>query len=340
MKIITIGGATLDVFIKSKAFKVVESDKFLTGKAECLTLGSKNEADEIFVDTGGGATNAAVTFANLGIDCSALVRVGDDLFGREVERVLGEKNVGLELLQKDKKLNTAYSTLLLLGTGERSVLVYRGASNALEFPRRFPFLSKERSRVADWFYITSVGGNLKLLGEIMSYAKKNKIKAMYNPGGGEIKQGFQKLKKYLAGLEVFMVNREEAAILCGTDYKNMNMMIEKMGDLAPYVVITDGPAGAFAIHNGNLYFAASLGTKPVNTTGAGDAFGSGFCAGLALSAQGGSALGEKNDLDYALRLAILNSDGVIRKTGAKNGLLAKLPSAKELKKIKIKKESL
>ncbi|MFH1193752.1 MAG: carbohydrate kinase family protein [bacterium] len=337
MKIITIGGATLDVFIKSKAFKVIESDRFLTGKAECLTLGSKNEADEIFVDTGGGATNAAVTFANLGIDCSALVRVGDDLFGREVARVLGEKNVGLELLQKDKKLNTAYSTLLLLGTGERSVLVYRGASNALEFPRSFspstspsPSLSKEGSRVADWFYITSVGGNLKLLGEITAYAKKNKIKAMYNPGGGEIKQGFQKLKKHLTGLEVFMVNREEAATLCGTDYNNINVMIKKMSGLAPYVVITDGPAGAFAIHNGSLYFAPGLGTKPVNTTGAGDAFGSGFCAGLAL----------KNDLDYALRLAILNSDGVIRKTGAKNGLLTKLPSEKELKKVRIKKELL
>lgn len=322
MKIITIGGATLDVFIKSKAFKVIESDKFLTGKAECLMLGSKNEADEIFVDTGGGATNAAVTFVNFGIDCSVLARIGDDLFGREVVRVLDEKNIGLELLQKDKKLNTAYSTLLLLGTGERSVLVYRGASNALEFPKK--------SIQADWFYVTSVGGNLKLLSEITAYAKKNKIKMMYNPGEGELKQGLGKLKKCLTGLEVFNVNREEAAVLCKTDYNNMEVMVKEMSGLAPYVIITDGPAGAFLLHGGSLYFAPSLGTKPVNTTGAGDAFGSGFCAGLVL----------KNDLNYALQLAILNSDGVIRITGAKNGLLEKLPNEKDLKKVHIKKEQI
>lgn len=319
MKIITIGGATLDVFIKSKAFKVIESDKFLTGKAECLTLGSKNEADEIFVDTGGGATNAAVTFANLGIGCSVLARIGDDLFGREVARVLDEKNVGLEFLQKDKKLNTAYSTLLLLGTGERSVLVYRGASNALEFPKK--------SIQTDWFYVTSVGGNLKLLSEITAYAKKNKIKMMYNPGGGELKQGLKKLAPYFKKLEVLNLNREEAALLCGAEMERFDILKKKLNDLAPYVVITDGPVGAFCLHNNELYFAASLGTKPVNTTGAGDAFGSGFCAGLIL----------QNSLDYALRLAILNSDGVIREMGAKNGLLAKLPGEKELKKVKIKK---
>ncbi|MFA5133222.1 MAG: carbohydrate kinase family protein [Patescibacteria group bacterium] len=325
MKVITIGSATLDVFIKSKAFKVLKSDKFLTGMGGCLTVGSKNEADEIFIHTGGGATNAAVTFANLGINCSVLSRVGADLFGREIERVLKEKKVGTELLQKDKKHNTSYSTLLLLGSGERSVLIYRGASNALEFPKK--------ELKADWFYITSLGGKLNLLGEILSYAKKNKIKVMYNPGESELKQGLPKLKKYFKDLEVLNLNREEAALLCGAQYENMNVIIEKMGSLAPYVIITDGSAGAFLIHNGGLFFAPSLGTKPVNTTGAGDAFGSGFCAGMMLSAKGG-----KNDLELALRLAILNADGVIRITGAKNGILKKMPPEKEMKKIKIKRE--
>lgn len=318
MKIITIGSATLDVFIKSKAFKVIKSDKFLTGEGECLAVGSKNEADEIFIDTGGGATNTAVTFANLEIPVSVLTRVGDDLFGREAERVMREKKVGLEFLQKDKKLNTSYSTLLLLGTGERSVLVYRGASNALEFPRG--------GLAADWFYITGLGGSLKLLGEILNFAAKQKIKVMFNPGGGELKYGLKKLLPYFKKITVLNLNREEAAVLCGCVYERMDIIKSHLSGIVPYAVITDGPAGAFAMAGGNFYFAASLGTKPVNTTGAGDAFGSGFCAGLML----------KNDVDYALRLAILNSDGVIREMGAKNGILQRLPSEAELKKIKIK----
>lgn len=318
MKVITIGSATLDVYVKSKAFKVLKSNKFLTGEGECLAVGSKNEADEIFVDTGGGATNTAVTFANLGIPVSVLTRVGDDLFGREVEKVMRENSVGLEYLQKDGKNHTSYSTLLLLGTGERAVLVYRGASNALEFPKK--------ELKADWFYITSLGGNIKLLGDILDYAKKNKIKAMYNPGGAELKNGLGKLKKYFEKLEVLNLNREEAALLCKSDYKRMDIIKKSLSGIAPCVIITDGAAGAYAIADGKFYFAASLGTKPVNTTGAGDAFGSGFCAGLIL----------RNDFDFALRLAILNSDGVIRITGAKSGLLSKIPDEKEMKKVKIK----
>jgi len=320
MRIITIGSATLDVFVKSKAFKVVKSEKFLTGEGECLAVGSKNEADEIFIDTGGGATNAAVTFANLGIPVSVLTRVGEDLFGREVEKVLKEKDVGLEYLQKDKKNNTSYSTLLLLGSGERAVLVYRGASNALEFPK------KELS--ADWLYITGLGGNLKLLGQILDYAASRKMKVMFNPGGGELKYGLKKLMPFFKKLEVLNLNREEAALLCGTEMERFDIIKKKLNGLAPYVIITDGPAGAFVLHKGNFYFSPSLGTKPVNTTGAGDAFGSGFCAGLVL----------KNDLEFALRLGILNADGVIRITGAKNGLLKKLPGEKELKKVTIKHE--
>lgn len=320
MKIITIGSATLDVYLLSKAFKLVKSKRFLTGMGSCLTLGSKNAVADIFVDTGGGATNAAVTFANLGISVSCLTRVGDDLFGREVQRVLKEKKVKMDLLQIDKTRPTSYSTLLMISSGQRSILAYRGASNFIEMPEKVS---------ADWFYITSLGGNLKLLDKIFDFAAKNKIKIAWNPGSGELKLGLEKLQKYIARAAVFNVNREEAAQLCRVKYEEMNVMIKKLSGVASHVVITDGGAGAFVLYNNELWFAASLGTKPVSTTGAGDAFGSGFCAGLAL----------KHDVDYALRLAILNSDGVIREMGAKNGLLEKLPSEEDLKKVKIKKEA-
>jgi len=319
MKVVTIGSATLDVYLQSKAFKQIESEKFLTGVGECLALGSKNEVNNIFVDTGGGATNTAVSFANLGLDTSVMTRIGDDLFGKEVEDVLVSRNINTEYLQKDNKITTSYSTLLLLEGGQRSILVYRGASNKLVMPKKIE---------ADWFYISSLGGDIKLLDKLLSHAKKNNIKVVYNPGGGELKLGLSKLKKYFKKLEVLNFNREEASTLCNVDYNRMDIMIKKLNNLAPYVVITDGPNGAFALHNNMLYFAPTLKTKPVNTTGAGDAFGSALVSGLIL----------KTDIEFGLQLGTLNSDGVIRKMGAKNGLLEKMPTTSQLKKIKISKE--
>lgn len=320
-KIVTIGSATLDVYLKSKAFKEIKSENFLTGIGECLALGSKNNVSDIFVDTGGGATNTAFTFQNLGISTSILTRVGDDLFGREVEAVLKSKNINLEYLQKDKKETTSYSTLLLLEAGQRSILVYRGASNNLTLPKNIK---------ADWFYITSLGGDIKLLDKILIFAKKNKIKVAYNPGLEDLKFGLNKLKKYFKQLEVLNFNREEASALCGVEYARMDIMIKKLNGLANNIIITDGSNGAFALHDNKLYFTSTLKTKPISTTGAGDAFGSGLVAGLIL----------KNDLSFALRLGAWNSDGVIKKIGAKNGLLKKIPSDSQLKKVKINKEDI
>ena len=73
------------------------------------------------------------------------------------------------------------------------------------------------------------------------------------------------------------------------------------------------------------HFSAKAQSFAINTTGAGDAFGSGFCTGMIL----------KNDWDFGLRLAILNSNGVIQRMGAKNGLLKHLPKQSDLNKIKI-----
>jgi len=213
MKIVTIGSATLDVYLKSKAFKLLKSEKFITGVGECLAIGSKNEVSDIFIDTGGGATNTAITFKNLGINTSILTRVGNDLFGREVENILKLKKINLEYLQKDYTTTTSYSTLLLLDTGQRSILVFRGASNYIEMPKKIE---------ADWFYITSLGGNIKLLDKLLIYAKKNNIKVAYNPGSEDIKLGLNKLRKYFNKLEVLNFNREEASTLCNVDYDRMD----------------------------------------------------------------------------------------------------------------------
>jgi sugar/nucleoside kinase (ribokinase family) len=73
----------------------------------------------------------------------------------------------------------------------------------------------------------------------------------------------------------------------------------------------------------------------VNTTGAGDAFGSAFFLGLDLGVRRnemGYALG------YALRLAMANAEGVIMHMGAKSGILSKVPSRVALAKYRVREQ--
>ena len=66
--------------------------------------------------------------------------------------------------------------------------------------------------------------------------------------------------------------------------------------------------------------------KVVETTGAGDAFASSFLSGLL----------KKNDIKFALKLAIINAESVIQYHGAKNKLLTYREALKILKKMPVK----
>lgn len=320
--IITIGSATRDVFLQSNALKIKPSKTSPTGLDECLPLGAKIELKDITFDTGGGATNAAVTFANLGLRVAPICRIGKDLGGLELTHALKERRISNKFLQVDKKLGTAYSLILLTGTGQRSILVYRGASQKISL-KDIPWNSVKTK----WFYISSLAGDLALIRKIWQFAKKNKIKIAWNPGGRELDKGLARLTPFIKQTAFFTVNTEEAAKLTREKPGDIKSAAKKLKKLCKCLSLTHGPKGAYAWHKGKALFAPSLKVRRINTTGAGDAFGSGFVSGFI----------QKNDLNYALKMGTLNANMVITKMGAKNGLLQKQPALKELNRVKLKK---
>lgn len=318
--IISIGSATKDVFLISRDFKLIKSKQFKTGIGECFSYGSKIELGDIAFDTGGGATNSAFTFANFGLKTSVVAKIGKDIYGAEHLHVLAEHQVNISNLVIDNTHKTAYSTILVVPEGDRTVLVYRGASANL-LPAEIHWSNLKTK----WFYISSLAGNLQLLDKIFAFAKKNKIKIAWNPGGEELRHGAEKLSHLIKQAYVFILNKEEAQNLTGK--KDIKDLFTSINELSPgYNLITAASNGAYLSDGMLLYQANALPAKVINTTGAGDAFGSAFITGLIL----------KNDWDFGLRLAILNSYGVVTNMGAKTGLLKKMPKISDLQKIKIK----
>lgn len=318
--IITIGAATRDVFLESQAFQIIQSAEFQTGLGECVALGSKNEVTEITFETGGGATNAATTFGRLGFKVGVMTSVGNDTNGEEIKKILKKEKVDTGAVQKQKEVMTAYSTLLLWSGGQRSILVYRGASDRLDISK-----IKLAAWKTKWAYLTSLGGGADQLSLLTQRIKKNNISLFWNPGGAELKLGRESLAPVLALTKILSLNREEAATLLGLSFEAKDEILQEAKNLAPIVLVTDGEAGAYVCQKNKIYFVATLGTKAKNPTGAGDAFGSGFLAGWL----------KYGDLGSAARLAVLNSDGVIRHTGAKKGLLKVWPEKQELEKVKV-----
>lgn len=317
--VITIGAGTRDVFLLSKEFHVLSSNKFEGGKAECVTLGAKIDIEECVLTTGGGATNAATTFARLGFLTSTITRVGNDEPGRAVLEDLTREHVDTSLIKAVKDGQTGYSTLLTTTTGERTVLIHRGVSAnfaASDFPGK--------TLKSNAFYITSLGGNFPLLEKVIAHAKKIGAKVAVNPGHGEISEA-RKFRELLKDIDMLIVNLEEAQQLLQKQAKDGKVLSGELAQGKTLAIVTDGQNGAYAAQGKTRYYARNRSIKSISRTGAGDAFGSGFVAGMMKGLT----------VEQALQIGTLNAESVIGHIGAKVGILKKWPKEKELAEIKV-----
>ncbi len=338
LDIITIGTATQDVFLKSKLFKKVKSSAFNkksgfpTGEAECFAFGGKLEIDDFVIASGGGATNTAVTFARQSLKTATVCRVGDDLFGEEIVKELKKEKIK-PFVTKDKKRPTGYSTILLSPTGERSVLVHRGAAEDLK-ARETPSRLKSR-----WLYVVPSNISLSVMKKVIDQSLISGALIAMNPSRFYIEMGAKKLRSLLQKLTVVIVNREEASYLTGVEYNKTKDIFKVLDKLVPGIaVMTDGAKGVWVSDGAHLYQAGIFANKNVlDRTGAGDAFGSGFVAGLAKKEN----VSQQEAIEYAIRLGSANATAVVEAIGTKQGILTKSSFEKEKRwrklNIKVKK---
>lgn len=304
LKVVSIGAAVLDVFLRGKIF---EPNKEEDGSySEEFKLGTKNEVDAITYSTGGGATNASVTFARQDIASFYMGNIGDDIAGKAIKDELRHENVDISLVRVNPDENTGYSTILLAPNGERTILTYRGASKDYNL-KHVDFYNM----APDWFYVSSLSGDIDALEMISQYATKNNIEIAINPGSSEISH-----KKFLSLLNTFKIlslNKEEMQKLFGAELSVEELLIIASKHV-PIVLLTDGPKGSYACDGEKIYKAGVYeDVTVIDRAGAGDAFSSGFVSKIITG----------HTIEDALTFASANSTSVVSQIGAKAGILKK-----------------
>ena len=301
--ILSIGAAVQDVFLsQSDEFAAVckdPKDCFLQ-----LELGAKADVNNIDFSTGGGATNASVTFTRQGMHALFMGTIGHDPAGEAVLADLDKENVNTDHVSYSDKHNTGYSVLLLAPNGERTILTYRGASTHYQ-AAEFDLTNVD----ADWLYVSSVAGQMDILDKVFSQAKEKGIKVFFNPGKGELSQ-LDKLKALLPDVDVLCVNRDEMKLI--VEGEELEELVRHGLNYVPTVIISDGPNGVAASDGKTMVKAGMYEDVPVtDRTGAGDAFGSGFLSQWATG----------KSLKESIVFGSANSTNVVTKIGAKVGIL-------------------
>jgi len=315
--VISFGTATLDVFLRSPEMEVEGRDG---EKDICVRYGAKLEVNEIHFESGGGGTNSVFTFVRQGLKVATVVQVGDDFAGQKILADLTKEQIPIDLINMQKNNYTDYSTILWASDGGRTILVYRGKTRLER--ENVPWDKLE----AKWLYISSLEGNLDILEKlkvqsaILRLHSGQEFKVAWNPGGRELKQR-EKVLSLLPEITVLNLNKEEMGELVGVvggppaGGGDIKRLLEKAQVLpCEYVVITDDRRGAYLWDRANATWWKSgifEDSPRFETTGAGDAFGSGLVTGII----------KGETLEDCLYLAAANASSVVSMVGAKKGIL-------------------
>jgi ribokinase len=304
-RIVSLGSALQDIYL-------VDHDDFVgvkqgeVEKLDHIDIGSKVDIDQILFEVGGGGTNSAVSFARHGHETIFIGNTGVDPAGQAVEEVLDDEGVDTSYIVHPPHTKTGVSVVLLdTKSGERTILTCRGASS------KFDNLDENDLDLIkpDWLYVTSLRGDMNTLLRFFEKAHSIGCKVMFNPGKMELAEK-KKLLGLLEDVDILLVNRKEAAMIVPGQL--LEELLAHLSAYVPSVIITTGSMGAIATDGKETYrFGIYEDVKVKDTTGAGDAFGSGFLAHLAAG----------NSFKDSLIFGSANSTSVVSKFGAKAGIL-------------------
>jgi len=329
-RVICVGSSSKDVFFPTDKGIIFDTPEDVTAQKKiAFELGAKYQINERFETVGGCAANVACGLARLGIKTQCYTKIGDDSIGLWIADELKKNGVGLDLIQKEKNVRSDLSFILVdADTGERVIFSDRDANKRLE-------IIPDKFRRAEWIFVSSLNGHWQAnLKKITLLATKKKKLIAFNPGQKNIATDPEAVIGAAAHSEVLLLNKDEALeivthISVGYGKKQLNdekFLLEKLKSIGPRIVlITDGIRGAWAQNENGILHAATQIIEAKDTTGAGDAFASGFFG----------AILKERDLREALAWGIVNSSSSVKEFGGQRGLLSEKELRGSVKKIKI-----
>ncbi len=259
MQILCIGEALIDMICTDKGKPLSEGLNFLK-------------------KTGGAPTNVAAAVAALGGDVALAAKVGKDPFGKQLIEIMKEFGVSCQHILTDENYFTTMAFVSLMEDGERDFVFNRGADGQLtkgEVER----IDLSNVSIIHFGSATAFlpGPLQEAYSMLLQKAKEKGIYISFDPNyrhllfKDHIQSFISQSWTYLTACDFFKLSDEEAMLITGKDSVDSaaSLLMEKAtGSFA----ITLGKDGTLLRYKKNLSQIASIPVKPVDTTGAGDAF--------------------------------------------------------------------
>ena len=313
--VICIGSALKDIFLPTGDGTVTETPQELLSKRKItFELGAKYRIEKRYTAAGGVALNVAIGLTRLGVPATPNVIVGGDATGMWLRDVLVKNNVDTSMVRQASCEQSDLSMILVdRKTGERVIFVNHGLQETLTVD------THTLGNDTVIFVSGLTGRTEENYSAIMRAVRENGCTLAYNPGQSNLNDNMDMVRQMVAQTRYLFINKDEAMQIVAAvahDVAQLDDPVYVMTQLracgAQTIVMTAGMKGAWMYDAQTMYHIPSSGARPVDTTGAGDAFTSGALA----------ALLRDEAPDVACAWGAANAERVIQFYGSNEGLLA------------------
>lgn len=259
-KILCIGEALIDMICTDRGVSLADGQNFLK-------------------KPGGAPANVAAAIAALGGRADLAAKTGADPFGKHLAAVMQAFGVGTRWMLQDAAHFTTFAFVSLMENGERDFYFNRGADGQLT-QQEVEGISLAEYGIVHFGSATGfLPGPLQdaYSGLLQKCLKDPDIFISFDPNYRHLlfqhqKQSFiDQSWNFLQACHFFKVSDEEALLLTGKDTV-ADAAAAFLSKTRAVFAITMGSEGAMLGINGAAHLVQSIPIKPVDTTGAGDAF--------------------------------------------------------------------
>lgn len=258
-KILCIGEALIDMICTDKGKSLSDGQNFLK-------------------KPGGAPTNVAAAIAALGGSVELAAKVGADPFGKHLIEVMQSFGVATRWVLQDENYFTTFAFVSLMENGERDFYFNRGADGQLTRQEVEDIDLDEFSIIHFGSATGFLPGPLQAAYQgLLQKALQKNIVISFDPNyrhllfKNDVQTFIDQSWNFLNCCHFFKVSDEEAMLITGAATLDdaAALLLEKT---TATFAITLGKEGTMLGMNGKTMIIESIPVKPVDTTGAGDAF--------------------------------------------------------------------
>ena len=281
-----LGNAIVDLFVEMDDQEFASSGfergtMRLVDHAEQRKLLDRFSGKDPRLVSGGSVANSIIGFAQLGGRAAYIGCVGDDQYGLHYQNELSQFGVGLG---RPVVVNQPTGTCCAIITpdAERTMRTCLGVAAHLSGEHvkvDEQLIAGSEMLFIEGYLLSNNEPGQEAVREAVAVAKANNTKIALTCSDAFIVSVFGKaLHETLACTDLFFCNATEACAAASAH--DAQDAFEKLKQLVPNCVVTDGPAGAYIRWHGNESHVPAFPCTPKDLTGAGDMFAGAFLYGV------------------------------------------------------------